>query len=88
MELQKSGVLEEHNVTLLGTNLDSITKAEDRECFRSLMHELNEPVPDSQIVTTPQEAIDFAMEIGYPVIVRPAYTLGALAVEPLKRRKI
>ncbi|RXY99511.1 carbamoyl-phosphate synthase (glutamine-hydrolyzing) large subunit [Fictibacillus sp. S7] len=76
MELQKSGVLEEHNVTLLGTNLDSITKAEDRECFRSLMHELNEPVPDSQIVTTPQEAIDFALEIGYPVIVRPAYTLG------------
>ncbi|QOS99570.1 carbamoyl-phosphate synthase large subunit [Brevibacterium sp. JNUCC-42] len=70
------GVLEEENVTLLGTKLTSIKQAEDRELFRSLMQELNEPVPDSVIVSTVEEALDFANEIGYPIIVRPAYTLG------------
>lgn len=76
MELKEQGILEKHNVQLLGTNMDSIKKAEDRECFRSLMHELGEPVPDSQIVTTPEEAAQFADQIGFPVIIRPAYTLG------------
>ncbi|WP_068791664.1 carbamoyl-phosphate synthase large subunit [Brevibacillus laterosporus] len=70
------GVLEEENVKLLGTNLSSIKQAEDRDLFRSLMQELNEPVPDSVIVSSVEEALDFANEIGYPIIVRPAYTLG------------
>ena len=70
------GVLEEENVKLLGTNLSSIKQAEDRDLFRSLMQELNEPVPDSVIVSSVEEALEFANEIGYPIIVRPAYTLG------------
>ncbi|MDN4073715.1 carbamoyl phosphate synthase large subunit [Fictibacillus terranigra] len=76
MELQEQGILEEHEVKLLGTNLESIKKAEDREQFRTLMHELNEPVPDSEIVTTVEEAAAFSEKIGFPVIIRPAYTLG------------
>ncbi|MCR8983831.1 carbamoyl-phosphate synthase large subunit [Brevibacillus laterosporus] len=74
--LADMGVLEEENVKLLGTNLSSIKQAEDRDLFRSLMQELNEPVPDSAIVSSVEEALDFANEIGYPIIVRPAYTLG------------
>jgi carbamoyl-phosphate synthase large subunit len=74
--LAEAGILEEENVKLLGTNLDSIKRAEDRELFRALMNELGEPVPESTIVSTVEEAIDFANEIGYPIIVRPAYTLG------------
>lgn len=74
--LADTGVLEEENVKLLGTNLSSIKQAEDRDLFRSLMQELNEPVPDSAIVSSVEEALDFANEIGYPIIVRPAYTLG------------
>lgn len=74
--LAEMGVLEEENVKLLGTNLSSIKQAEDRDLFRSLMQELNEPVPDSAIVSSVEEALDFANEIGYPIIVRPAYTLG------------
>ncbi|GAA0612854.1 carbamoyl-phosphate synthase (glutamine-hydrolyzing) large subunit [Virgibacillus siamensis] len=74
--LDKTGILEEYKVELLGTSLEAIEKAEDREVFRSLMKELNEPVPDSQIVNSVDEACQFAADIGYPVIVRPAYTLG------------
>ncbi|MDN9010423.1 carbamoyl-phosphate synthase large subunit [Brevibacillus laterosporus] len=74
--LADMGVLEEENVKLLGTNLSSIKQAEDRDLFRSLMQELGEPVPDSAIVSSVEEALDFANEIGYPIIVRPAYTLG------------
>ncbi|MBU8565872.1 carbamoyl-phosphate synthase large subunit [Virgibacillus pantothenticus] len=74
--LDQTGILAEYNVTLLGTSLEAIQKAEDREKFRDLMHALNEPVPASQIVHTVDEACAFADEIGYPVIVRPAYTLG------------
>ena len=76
VELQKSGILEECKVEVLGTKLDAINQAEDRDLFRELMHELNEPVPDSDIVTTVEGAIDFANRIGYPVIVRPAFTMG------------
>lgn len=76
VELARAGVLEEENVRLLGTQLSSIEKAEDRDLFRELMRELEQPVPESTIVTSVQEAIDFANEIGYPIIVRPAYTLG------------
>lgn len=76
VELARAGVLERENVKLLGTQLTSIEKAEDRDLFRDLMRELEQPVPDSTIVTTVEEAVRFAEEIGYPVIVRPAYTLG------------
>ncbi|SER04729.1 carbamoyl-phosphate synthase large subunit [Gracilibacillus ureilyticus] len=74
--LDESGILEETGTELLGTKLEAIQQAEDREKFRSLMNEINEPVPESQIVNTVDQALSFADEIGYPLIVRPAYTLG------------
>lgn len=76
VELARAGVLERENVKLLGTQLMAIEKAEDRDLFRDLMRELEQPVPESVIVTTVAEAVTFAEEIGYPIIVRPAYTLG------------
>ncbi|MDG5788260.1 carbamoyl-phosphate synthase large subunit [Evansella sp. AB-P1] len=76
VELSESGILDEYGVELLGTDLDAIQKAEDRELFRTLMNDLNEPVPPSDIVQTLEGALKFVEEIGYPVIVRPAYTLG------------
>ncbi len=76
VELARAGVLESENVKLLGTQLIAIEKAEDRDLFRELMRELEQPVPDSTIVTTVPQALEFANEIGYPIIVRPAYTLG------------
>ncbi|MBU5674724.1 carbamoyl-phosphate synthase large subunit [Paenibacillus brevis] len=76
VELARAGVLESENVRLLGTQLNSIEKAEDRDLFRELMRELEQPVPESTIITSVEEALTFAEEIGYPVIVRPAYTLG------------
>ncbi|WP_138493196.1 carbamoyl-phosphate synthase large subunit [Paenibacillus pinistramenti] len=76
VELARAGVLERENVKLLGTQLTSIEKAEDRDLFRELMRELEQPVPESTIVQTLEEALEFAGEIGYPLIVRPAYTLG------------
>ncbi|TDA66897.1 MAG: carbamoyl-phosphate synthase large subunit [Clostridia bacterium] len=76
VELHEHGVLEQYGVELLGTPVDSIRKAEDRELFRSLMQEIGEPVPESAIVTGVEAALAFAAETGYPVIVRPAYTLG------------
>ncbi|QTM99355.1 carbamoyl-phosphate synthase large subunit [Sediminibacillus dalangtanensis] len=76
MALEQTGILAEYNVELLGTSLSAIRKAEDREVFRSLMHELGEPVAESQIVHSVEQALEFAEEIGFPLIVRPAYTLG------------
>ncbi|WP_088547404.1 carbamoyl-phosphate synthase large subunit [Paenibacillus aquistagni] len=76
VELARAGVLEQENVRLLGTQLDAIERAEDRDLFRELMRELEQPVPESDIVTSVQQAVDFANQIGYPIIVRPAYTLG------------
>jgi carbamoyl-phosphate synthase large subunit len=76
VELSEAGVLKEENVKLLGTDLEAIQKAEDRDLFRGLMRELNEPVPDSEIIHNMEEALSFVEQIGYPVIVRPAYTLG------------
>src|SRR5690625_4568260 len=76
IELDESGVLEEYGVELLGTSLDAIQKAEDREKFRTLMEEHNEPVPPSEIVNNVEDAVQFIEEIGYPIIVRPAFTLG------------
>ncbi|MBO1004960.1 carbamoyl-phosphate synthase large subunit [Pseudogracilibacillus auburnensis] len=76
MELSKAGVLEECGVEILGTKLSAIEQAEDRDQFRQLMNELNEPVPESEIVHSLKEAILFTESVGFPVIVRPAYTLG------------
>ncbi len=74
--LNESGILDECQVQLLGTSLEAIQKAEDREKFRTLMEQLNEPVPPSEIVTSVEAAVNFAEKIGYPIIVRPAFTLG------------
>ena len=76
VELSEAGVLDQYNVEILGTELDAIEKAEDREKFRNLMLEIGEPIPDSTIVHTVEEAVDYANQIGYPVVVRPAFTLG------------
>ncbi|MEK5030783.1 carbamoyl-phosphate synthase large subunit [Paenibacillus sp. FSL R7-0302] len=76
VELARAGVLEQEKVKLLGTQLESIEKAEDRDLFRELMRELDQPVPESAIITSVEEALGFAAGIGYPLIVRPAYTLG------------
>ncbi|MGD6803612.1 carbamoyl-phosphate synthase large subunit [Rossellomorea vietnamensis] len=76
VELANAGVLEECNVEILGTKLSAIEQAEDRDLFRKLMNELNEPVPQSEIIHNVEEAFQFVEEVGYPVIVRPAYTLG------------
>ncbi|GAA1378289.1 carbamoyl phosphate synthase large subunit [Peribacillus frigoritolerans] len=75
-QLDDAGILEKYKVKLLGTPIDSIKKGEDRELFRELMFEIGEPVPDSTIVHTLEEALAFADKIGFPIIVRPAYTLG------------
>ena len=76
VELAESGILDEYHVEVLGTALDAIEKAEDRDKFRELMYEIGEPVPESVIVHTIEEAVDFANINGYPVVVRPAFTLG------------
>ncbi len=75
-QLSRAGILRRCGVTLLGTPLQSISQAEDREHFRNLMREINEPVPASTIVSKAEDALRFAEEIGYPLIVRPAFTLG------------
>ena len=75
-QLSEQGILEKYQVKLLGSSIESIKKGEDREAFRELMYQLNEPVPESKVVHEVEEAVDFANEIGFPIIVRPAYTLG------------
>ncbi|WP_349582839.1 carbamoyl-phosphate synthase large subunit [Leuconostoc citreum] len=75
-DLSEAGILDELRIELLGTKLSAIEEAEDREGFKALMERLNEPIPESVIATTVEEAVDFADTHGYPVIVRPAYTLG------------
>ncbi|AWM76257.1 carbamoyl-phosphate synthase large subunit [Lactobacillus kullabergensis] len=76
LSLAKSGILDELNIELLGTKLNSIEQAEDREKFKELCQKLGEPVPPSTSVKTVQEALDFGDKIGYPIIVRPAFTMG------------
>lgn len=76
IELENSGILKELDVEILGTKLDAIHQAEDRDLFRNLMNELGEPVPESDIIHNLDEAYAFVEKIGYPVIVRPAFTLG------------
>lgn len=76
MELANSGILDELGIELLGTKLSAIDQAEDRELFKNLMQSLNEPIPESTIAHNFEEAKAFAEQIGYPVIVRPAFTMG------------
>lgn len=76
VRLAEMGILEAEGVKLLGTPLSAIKKAEDRELFKNMMQEIKEPVPESAIVSDLESAMAFAREIGYPLIVRPAYTLG------------
>ncbi|MCC8182443.1 MAG: carbamoyl-phosphate synthase large subunit [Clostridiales bacterium] len=76
MNLTEDGTLEKYGVRLLGTSADSIRKAEDRQGFKDTMESIGQPCIVSKVVTTVEDAVDFTNEIGYPVIVRPAYTLG------------
>ena len=76
MELEESGFLKENNVRLIGTTALTIKKAEDRLEFKNTMEKLKEPVAASTIVEDIEAAVEFAKEIGYPIVVRPAYTLG------------
>ncbi|WP_317994203.1 carbamoyl-phosphate synthase large subunit [Vulcanimicrobium alpinum] len=76
VELADAGVIEKYGVELLGTPLDTIKLAEDRERFKAKMLEIGEPVPQSLIVTDVESGVGFASEMGYPLVVRPAYTLG------------
>lgn len=76
MQLAKDGYLDEMGVKLLGTNAEAIDKAEDRQMFRDTMVKINQPVVPSDIATTLERAKEIADEIGYPVIIRPAFTLG------------
>ncbi|MEK5425218.1 carbamoyl phosphate synthase large subunit [Cytobacillus sp. FSL R7-0680] len=75
-QLSEAGVLDKYEVKLLGSSIEAIKKGEDREAFRQLMNDLNEPVPESEIVHHVEEAVAFAEKIGFPIIIRPAYTLG------------
>lgn len=76
MQLAKDGYLDKMGVKLLGTNAEAIDKAEDRQMFRDTMVKINQPVVPSDIATTLERAREIADEIGYPVIIRPAFTLG------------
>jgi len=97
MALDGSGVLEKYNVRLLGVNKDSIKNAEDREAFKDLMERIGEPIPPSVIATNYDQCLAFVKENGFPVIIRPAYTLGGTGggiasnekeLEPLCKRGI
>ena len=74
--LADAGVLERHNVRMLGTSLATIRQAEDRELFRDLLRSIGEPTPPSETATTVEAAVEAAVKIGLPVAIRPAYTLG------------
>lgn len=74
--LAENGVLDKYGVRLLGTPLEAIRKAEDRERFKEMLEEIGEPVPESEVVESLEEALNFAGKTGYPLVVRPAYTLG------------
>ena len=76
MELEERGFLKEHNVRLIGTTSETIKKAEDRLEFKSTMEKIGEPVAASLVVESVEDGIAFAGKIGYPVVLRPAYTLG------------
>ena len=76
MELAESGFLEKHGVNLIGTTAETIFKAEDRQAFKDTMEKIGEPCAPSQVVHNVEDGIKFTKTIGYPVVLRPAYTLG------------
>ena len=76
MELEESGFLKEEGVKLIGTTSLTIKKAEDRLEFKTTMEKIGEPCAASEVVETVEDAVTFAESIGYPVVIRPAYTLG------------
>ncbi len=76
MQLDKEGFFDNNNIRLIGTNADAIDRAEDRQLFKEMMQKIGEPVIPSDIACTVKDACDIASRIGYPVIVRPAFTLG------------
>lgn len=76
LELSKKGILEKYRLRVIGTDIDAIEKGEDRDAFRKLMKEINQPVIESDTVKSIEDGINYAEKIGYPVVVRPAYTLG------------
>ena len=76
VELHEAGILEKYGVEIIGTSVESIKKGEDRDTFREVMRQINQPVVVSDIVTDLESGLEFANKIGYPVVVRPAYTLG------------
>ena len=76
MELEESGFLREHNVRLIGTSAKTIKKAEDRDEFKKTMEKIGEPIAPSKVVTNVEDGLEFVKEIGYPAVLRPAYTLG------------
>jgi len=75
-QLAEAGILDKYNVELLGTPLDAIKRAEDRDLFKETMQSIGQPVPESAICISPEEARTFRDANGYPLIIRPAYTLG------------
>lgn len=76
IELHEKGILEKYGVKLIGTSIDAIKKGEDRELFRDMMKEIKQPVIESEIINDIESGMLWAAKVGYPVIVRPAYTLG------------
>ncbi len=76
VELYDKGILDKYNVNVIGTGIESIKIGEDREKFKEMMNKINEPIVDSEIVTNLEDGIKSANKIGYPIIIRPAYTLG------------
>lgn len=76
VQLNDTGILAKYAIKVLGTNIDSIKKAEDRELFKNLMQKIEEPIPQSEIVSNYEDALKFCEKIGFPIIIRPAYTLG------------
>ncbi len=76
MQLAKEGFLDAHNVKLLGAKVETIDKAEDRQRFKDTMEAIGEPCIPSRVVTTIEDGLDFIKTIGYPVIIRPAFTMG------------
>lgn len=92
MELDDSGFLEKHNVRLIGTTALTIKKAEDREMFKDTMEKIGEPVAPSDIVENVEDGLRVAKEIGYPIVLRPAYTMGGsgggIAENPAQCREI
>ncbi|MDP4084771.1 MAG: carbamoyl-phosphate synthase (glutamine-hydrolyzing) large subunit [Bacillota bacterium] len=76
VQLYEQGILQKYGVELLGTSVESIKNGEDRERFRNLMIKMGEPIPESSIIHSFEEGVSFVQKVGYPVIIRPAYTLG------------